>query len=143
MTGFKTTSICILCLVYNLLSLFFLASCHSGKLVLYEIQNIKGSPKKEKISLSGDKGSQWNCKKVTVTVSVKRQVKLRRICLNTVKWKPKNAISLGAQIRDKTSSLRASRRNQGEKYWNQRITFCNHTRTSDCEIARRVEAAFK
>lgn len=45
-----------------------------GKLILYEIQNIKGSPKKEKIILSGDKGSQWNCEKVTVEVSVKRQL---------------------------------------------------------------------
>lgn len=118
-TGFNTTSICILRLVYNLLSLFFVSfflfCFHRGRLILYEIQNIRGSPKKEKISLSGDKGSQWNCQKVTVEVSVKRQVKLRRICLNTVNWEAKK---WEAQIRGKTSSLRVSRRSQGEKYWN-------------------------
>lgn len=94
---------------------FLFFCCHRGKLILYEIQNIKGSPKKEKISLSGDKGSQWNCEKVTVEVSVKRQVKLRRICLNTVNWEAKK---WGAQIRSKTSSLRVSRRSQGGRYWN-------------------------
>lgn len=99
----------------SFLSFFFFFWCHRGRLILYEIQNIQGSPKKAKISLSGDKGSQWNCEKVTVTVSVKRQVKLRRICLNTVNWEAKK---WGTQIRGKTSSLRVSRRSQGEKYWN-------------------------
>lgn len=45
-----------------------------GTLTLYEIENKKGSPSRVIKTLSGNQGSQWKCEKVSVTVSVQKQL---------------------------------------------------------------------
>ena len=55
-------------------SSFFCFFFYRGSLSFYEIENKKGSPATKKASVSGGQGS-WLCKKVTVQVSVQRQVR--------------------------------------------------------------------
>ena len=56
---------------------------YRGSLSLYEVENKKGSPQNKKTTVSGGQGS-WMCKKVTVQVSVHRQVRQMRFYLNSV-----------------------------------------------------------
>ena len=66
--------IIIACLILFLYKCYFLFFLYRGSLSLYEIENKQGSQETQITSVSGGQGS-WMCKKVTVQVSVHRQVR--------------------------------------------------------------------